>query len=290
MPDDHAEVLARIGEVKTKLEEVSKAVNANNKPPAAVTKEELNTKTAEIIAAVKGGKSEAKEWWEALLEGLGFKDALAAIKDQKSLGSMLPLLIGALAVLLVGKMLDLGKIFNAGLEKLTRSIGRRRGDPQAQGRILAMTDSGIPWVRPRAEAEAAPIIAMARGALSPGELNDLKDALVAVNPHIRTFNERIDGMPSGRQLDKAAKGIERLNTALDNTDTLRLKDITKDTGILKSNMEDFAPHKIPLRLRQATEAAEKLDRAGQNLQERFQALKLAAAGAESAIAGSGSGN
>ncbi|MFJ5706357.1 hypothetical protein [Streptomyces sp. NPDC093105] len=288
MADDHAEVLARIGEVKTKLEEVSKAVNAKNPPPAAATKAELDAKTKEIIEAVKGGKDEAKAWWEALLEAFGFKDLVGAIKDQKELTSLIPLAIGALGVLLLGKLLDFGKLFNAGLEKATRAWGRR-SNPNSEGRILAMTDSGIPWARPRAEAEAAPIIAMARGALSPEALGRLKDALVDVNPHIRTFNDNVKDMPSSRSLGKTAKGVEKLGTALDTTDLDKLKDVTTNAGTLKSHMADFAPNKIPQNLRLATEAAEKLDRAGQNLQTRFQTLKQDATEAAAAIAGAGGG-
>ncbi|MFD3946876.1 hypothetical protein [Streptomyces sp. NPDC058579] len=288
MADDHAEVLARIGEVKTKLEEVSKAVAANKTPPpAAATKAELDAKAKEIIDAVKGGKDENKAWWEALIEGLGFKDVLAAIKDQKDLTSLIPLAIGALGVMMLGKIFDLGKLFNTGLEKVTAKIGRSRGNPNSQGRILALTDSGIPWARPRAEAEAAPIIAMARGALSPTELGNLKDALIDVNPHIRTFNERVANMPSSRALGKTAKGVEKLGLAIDGTDLDRLKDVTRESGTLKSHMADFAPNKIPQNLRSATEAAEKLDRAGQNLQTRFRTLKQDAADAAAAIAGAG---
>ncbi|MEU4272971.1 hypothetical protein [Streptomyces sp. NPDC026092] len=287
MADDHAELLARIGEVKTKLEEVSKAVNANKTPPpAAATKAELDAKAKEIIDAVKGGKDETKTWWEALLEGLGFKDLLGAIKDQKELTSLIPLALGALGVMMLGKVFDLGKLFNAGFEKLTRKIGRR-SNPASQGRILAMTDSGIPWARPRAEAESAPIIAMARGALSPTALGELKDALVAVNPEIRTFNELVADMPSSRSLGKTAKGVKEIGLAIDNTNLDRLKDVTREAGTLKGHMADFAPNKIPQDLRSATEAAEKLDRAGQNLQTRFRTLKQDATEAAAAIAGAG---
>ncbi|MFF0472194.1 hypothetical protein [Streptomyces sp. NPDC004284] len=241
MADQHDEILAKIAEVKTELDEVKKEVGT----PKAATNTDLDKKTQEIIAAVKEGKDEKKEAWEAVLEGLGFKDMVAAFKDQSSLTSALPLAFGALGVLLIGKIFDLGKLFNAGLEKLTRAIGRARGNAGAEGRILAMTDSGLPWARRRAEAEAAPVIAMAASTLTPTELTNLKSALEAVNPRIRDFNTEARKMPSHRKLTQAGNAIStKLNPAVSAANPTLIGQIAEKLDKLTDAVKEYNTHRL----------------------------------------------
>ncbi|WP_143664787.1 hypothetical protein, partial [Streptomyces sp. NRRL B-24572] len=243
MADQHDEILGKIAEVKKELDEVKKEVST----PKAATSTDLDNKTKEIIEAVKGGKDEKKAWWEAIIEGLGFKDVLAAFKDQTALTSAIPLAIGALGVLLVGKLFDLGKLFNAALEPITRAIGRRRGNASSEGRILTLGDNGLPTFQRRAQAEAAPIIAMAASTLTPTELGNLKSALEAVNPHIRTFNSNVRGMPSNLKMRQAAKALDKLNPAITTADPDKIDQTATKVTELATAVQTYNTHRLDVR-------------------------------------------
>ncbi|MFC9393316.1 hypothetical protein ACFTWS_09165 [Streptomyces sp. NPDC057027] len=321
MADDHKEILDKIAEVKTELDDVQTSVK---NPPNAATSAQLDAKTTQILAAVDKGKSEKKEWWEAYLEGLGFKDILGAIKDQTSLTSMLPLAIAGGLAIVFGKVFDFGKLFNAGFEKLTKKIAHLLGRTSSEGRILAMTDSGVPWARRRREAEAAPIIAMAASTLTPTQLNDLKAALEGVNPPIRLFNSRARKLPSARMINGATKAIQglnpviaaadpdkigqvadalnkfdpnkipdprklaKINKVVKDADPQAMKDIAKGAGKLVGVQQHLDPARwqaLPKgrTLATAAKSAERLAKAGFEVGRAFDALKTAAVQATSAI-------
>lgn len=256
MADEHKEILDKIGEVKTELDTVKASVSGPSSSTATNT--QLDAKTKEIIEAVKGGKDENKAAWEAALEGLGFKDVVAAFKDQSNLTSAIPLAIGALGVLVVGKLFDVGKLFNAGLEKITRAIGRHRGNATSEGRILALSDSGLPTARRRSEAEAAPIIAMARSTLSPTELGNLKSALEDVNPHIRTFNSEARNMPSARTVNGARKAVHDLNPVIVAANPTKIGQVAAKIVELKDAVKEFNQHPFDVKkLEKLNKAVEK---------------------------------
>ncbi|MGW6564596.1 hypothetical protein [Streptomyces sp. NPDC054975] len=235
-------------------------------------------------------KAPLTEWLEAAGLG-GVAAGVEKIAEGKTVGTWWPYFFSAFVGLAIPAI---GLLLAAKFTGWSRTLQEK----MFGGRVFATNENGT-WSRQNRQAvEDRESRVFNGGGLAAvpnaATTNAAREALQKLNEQITIFNRKagsfrtkFNKMPSARELTKAAKGVEKVSTAVDNVNTETLQTVTTKTGALKSVMADFAPNKIPQDLRNATRAAEALDRAGQNLQERFQTLKTAAAGAATAIAGAG---
>ncbi|GGT88388.1 MULTISPECIES: hypothetical protein [Streptomyces] len=230
-------------------------------------------------------KAKKTEWLEAM--GLdGFAAALEKYHESSGwwpaylAAAVVGLAVPAIGIYLAGKLLN-----------ISRSL-QQWGNPDRP--IRAYDENGDITRQNRQAVEDRERRVFNGGGLSTipdaANINGAREALEKLIRQIDAFNRKagpfrtkFNKMPSARELTKAAKGVEKISTAVDSVNTDTLQTVTTKTRSLKNVMADFAPNRIPQNLKDATRAAEGLDRAGQNLRERFDALKLAATGAATAI-------
>ncbi|MER7955427.1 hypothetical protein [Streptomyces sp. NPDC096030] len=279
-PDKTVDKTAEISQLKNSLIEVSpKILTQESAAPFIKKIEDIHEEAV---------KAPLTEWLEAA--GLdGIAAGVEKIAEGKSLGTWWPyfaaafvgLAIPAIGLLLAAKFTDWSRALQAKI---------------FSGQAYARNEQGT-WSRQDVQAvndrEARVFNGGGIGTLPSEdslrgireELQKLIDKITVFNRKAPSFRNKFNKLPSARALAKTATAVEKVGKAVDGVNLETLSSVTTKTEALKDVMSNFAPNKIPNDLRAATRAAEGLDRAGQNLQERFQALKLAAAGAERAIAG-----
>ncbi|MFI8289267.1 hypothetical protein ACIGBL_08950 [Streptomyces sp. NPDC085614] len=113
---------------------------------------------------------------------------------------------------------------------------------------------------------------------SPETLETLRSKLAEVNPKLDVFNREIRKVPKARELTKTASAVEKVNTAIAASDAPQITAVAKATGKLASAQRHFDPRKLPKArsLSSAAQAAERLARAGGDVAQAFNTLKLRA--------------
>lgn len=266
---------------------------ANSAPDAPATKKQLDDKSTQILNAIKAGPETNKNIFESLFEAFGLKDLFSALKDGEDWGSKLLLAFGALAALVLGKLLDFGKIFNAGLEKVTRAwVNRGLTNDQAQrpGRVLTIGESGLPQQMTRARMDGLNAVSINPHGLTETQLNTLTTALQGLSPEVREFNSATRDMTSASTISKITKAIGNLKEKL--VPNNPADDIRQAAGAideLNTSMAAYKPEKLPKpqTFRAIATAAQELNREAGTLKRTFLELSQSAGSAAGAIGGSG---
>lgn len=285
MAQNDEEVLRRITEIKTEVASVKTTLNTHAKADNTVTNAELSEQTKKVLEAIKKGPDkENKSAWESFFEALGLKDLVAAVKEPQWQNALY-LAIAAVGTLLLGKLLDLGKLFNFGLEKLWKAVALRR-DPNStsQGRILTLNERGIPSFRPRAEVETPPLVSVANA--DTASLDALNRALQGLRPEVTEFNTAVRALPSARQISKSAAAIEKLKRALTGLPSVTpIRNLTAAVNRLNNASDRYRPNALPnaAAMNSTASAAGNLTRATDGLREGFRQLADAARGVASAV-------
>jgi methyl-accepting chemotaxis protein len=254
------------------------------------SKNQLDTKTDAILKAIKAGPETNKNIFESLFEAFGLKDLLSAIKDGENLASKLMLAFGVLAALILGKLLDFGKLFNAGLERVTRAIANRNtptGEARRPGRVIAINESGRPQRMTRAQMDALNSVSINPHGLTPTLLNDLKTALSGLPEKIRDFNSATRDMKSPSTITKIAKTIGTLKAKLTPNPAEDIKEVATAIGELNGKLQHYNPEKLPKpqTFKKIADAAKDLNRNADTLRRTFVDLATASSTAAGAIGG-----
>ncbi|WP_320784700.1 hypothetical protein [Streptomyces sp. CRN 30] len=287
--DSDAGILEKIAELKTAISTVTTTLNSHVDPKNNVTDAELTTAKNELKEAIKQGKDEQKNIWEALMEAVGLKDFFEAFK-QKDIYVQITVIIGAVGAVIMGKLLDLGKLFNLGFERISRLVNRgllRRGtDP---GRVLATGESGLPRTMTRQQADSLSAVSINPHGLTPEVINNLQNALNTLTPEIREFNTATRQMLSAGKINGLAKAINNLKGKLNPSPHSTIKNTAKAIGLLSRKLELYDPTKLPKAqdLRNVQSAATNLAETAETLRTKFQALSNGFGTAAGALAGSG---
>lgn len=281
------EILKQVGEVQKDVTTVKNLISSPNEP---ATKKQLDDKTTKILDEIKKGPETNKNLFESLFEALGLKDLFGAIKDGENWGSKLMLAFGALAALVLGKLLDFGKIFNAGLEKATRAfLNRNTPADQAQrpGRVLAVGESGLPQHMTRADMDGLNSVSINPHGLTTELLNDLKTALDGLPPKIREFNSATADMKSASTINKIAKAIGALNNKLTPDPTATISGVSTAIGNLDTTLGSFSNDKLPKAqtLKDIAKAAKDVQRNASGLKKLFEDLAAASTATANSITG-----
>ncbi|MEU6377506.1 hypothetical protein [Streptomyces sp. NPDC046909] len=244
------------------------------------TKQQLDDKSTEIVNAIKKGPETDKNLFESLFEALGLKDLFSAIKDGENWGSKLLLAFGALAALLLGKLLDFGKIFNAGLEKVTRAllnVGRPNDQPQRTGRVLAIGENGLPQQMTRVQMDSLNSVSINPHGLTGELIAELNSALSGISPKIREFNSATADMKSASAIKKIAKAIGDLKNKLTPSPKEAITDVATAIGTLDTTLNTFSDSKLPKAqtLRDIAKAADAVQRNASGLKKLFEELAAA---------------
>lgn len=285
------EILKQVGDVQKSVGDIKSLVSPSN----AAIKTELDTKATQILAAVKAGPETSKNIFESLFEALGLKDVFSAFKDGGDPFSKLLLAVGAIATLVLGKLLDFGKIFNTAFEKISRSLANRNlpeGQAPRPGRVMAIGESGLPQRMTRAEMDGLNAVSINPHGISAQQLSGLRNALDGLPPKIREFNSATADMKSAGTIGKLATAVGKLKDKLDASPTNDIDEAATAIGHLHTQLEHFNPNSLPKAqtLRGIATAARELHDSGDNLQQMFQRLATQSTAAAGAIAGgTGSG-
>ncbi|MFJ8106765.1 hypothetical protein [Streptomyces sp. NPDC096132] len=280
-----SQVLDRIAELKDEISKVKTTLNTHVLDANNVTDKELTAAKDEIKEAVKKGKDETKTIWEALFESLGLKDFFEAFK-QEDFWTKATLIIGALGAVIMGKLLDLGKLFNLGFEKLTKLIARRMlGRTNSQGRVLATGESGLPRALSRQQADALSAVNISPTNVTAATLNGLRDALKEVVPEIIKFNDAIRDTPSSGKINRIAKAVEKLKAKLTPDPSQTISGAATAIGALNTKLEHYDANKLPKvnDLRQVQSAAHNLAETAETLRAKFVALSNGFSGAAGSL-------
>lgn len=255
-----AEILEKIADLKDEISTVKTTLNSHVKPEYNVTDQELDKAKNEIKEAIKQGKDETKTIWEALMESIGLKDFFEAFK-QDDFVTKVALIVGALGAVVMGKLLDLGKLFNLGLEKLS-------------GRIFATGESGLPQLMTRQRADSLTSTSINPTDLTPATLAALQSALNSLTPEIRDFNAEIRQMKSAGQIKQIAKAVGALKAKLTPSPKQAIKDTATAIDKLNDQLDRYDPAKLPRAqtMRDTASAVGQLSTAARTLQERFRDL------------------
>ncbi|MFF6993049.1 hypothetical protein [Streptomyces sp. NPDC010273] len=279
------EILKQVGDVQKSVSDVKSLVSPSN----SAIKSDLDTQTSKILAAVKAGPETSKNIFESLFEALGLKDALSAFKDGGDPFSKVLLAVGAIATLVLGKLLDFGKLFNAALERLTRS--RASGSvPAGQvrpGRVISIGEHGLPQRMTRAQMDGLNAVSINPHGISEAQLNGLKTALNGLPPKIREFNSATADMKSAGTIGKLAQAIGKLKDKLDPSPEATIKDVATAIETLHTKLAPFDHDKLPKprALKDIASAARDVVRDGDRLRTLFRDLATASTSAANAIAG-----
>lgn len=278
------EILKKVGDVQKGVDDVKTLVSPSN----VATKAELTTNTNKIMKAIKEGPETSKNIFESLFEALGLKDLFAAFKDGGDPFSKILLAIGALAALVLGKLFDFGKMFNAAYEKISRSRANRNlpdGERQRPGRVIAIGESGRPQRMTRAQMDGLNAVSINPHGLTSQRLNGLKSALNGLPEKIRDFNSATADMKSPGTINKIAKAIGELKKKLTPNPKKKIEDTAKAIGELHTKLEPFDPQKLPKArtLRDVAKAAQDLNRNAGTLRNTFLELSREAGNAAGAI-------
>ncbi|MDQ1047847.1 hypothetical protein [Streptomyces sp. V4I2] len=282
-----SETLEKIAELKEEISTVKTMLNSHVKPENNVTNSELTTVENNLKNKIKEGKDETKTFWQALMESVGLKDFLEAFK-QKDFWVQVTLIIGALGVVIMGKLLDLGKVFNLGLQKLSQLFARSMlGRTNTQGRVLATGDSGLPQFMTRQQADSLTAVSINPHGLTQEILNGLKDALKDLVPEIQNFNNATRNMYSSGKINKLAKAIANLKGKLTPSPKQTILDVAGAVGELNTSMTNYKPEKLPKAqtFREIAAAAQDLNRNADTLRRTFVDLATASSTAAGAIGG-----
>lgn len=283
------EVLDRIVEVKKEISTVKTALDTHAKPENNVTNTELTGVKEELKKAIKEGKDEQKTIWEALMESIGLKDFFEAFK-QEDIWVKVTVIIGALGAVIMGKLLDLGKLFNLGFERLSRIIYRGLlGQTRDPGRVLATGESGLPRPMTRQQADALTSVSINPNGLTPEGLSGLEGALRDLTPKIRDFNDATRQMLSAGKINSLAKAVGNLKDKLTPSPHSTIKNTAKAIGALTTKLDKYDPTKLPKAqdLRNVQSAAINLAETAETLRTKFQTLSNGFGAAAGALAGSG---
>ncbi|MEU9603010.1 hypothetical protein [Streptomyces sp. NPDC048057] len=284
----HAEILDRIAELKKDISGLKTPGKDSKNAKDYVTDAELQAKTEKIIKAVeKGPKKEEKAPWEAILEQLKLGPLAGAIKDFGTGQIVLLGAMGALTLLIMslgGALNTFSRLVYQPITKLNERRQIRAGtrtDP-AEGRVLARNDrGGIERMRPT-EAVAAPALRVIRSNIEDEQkFNRIKDALEAVIPKIRKFNEKWGAAPKPGQVKSLAKALDKLNSVLakPKLDPTHLEKVWKGVGELKTKVDGID---LP-KLKDTATAAASLSRSTDNLSTRLGELRSVAQGTAAAL-------
>ncbi|MGW3355875.1 hypothetical protein ACWDFL_10710 [Streptomyces bungoensis] len=286
MPDaKEDEILKKVGEVQRGVDDVKTLVS----PSTTATSKQLEEKTSRILKAIKEGPETNKGILESLFESLGLKDLFAAVKDGGQWYSKVTLALGVAVTLILGKLFDFGKLFNAAFEKLSRRFANRNRtptDPQRPGRVLAIGDNGLPRSMTRSQMDALNAVSINPHGLSQQSIAELQSALQGLTPEIRLFNSAANDMKSASTIRKIAAAIEELKNKLNPNPKDDIKDVATAIGQLHDKLTPFDHDKLPKprALRDISEAAKDLHRNAENVRKMFQELATASTGAANSIA------
>ncbi|WP_328933699.1 MULTISPECIES: hypothetical protein [unclassified Streptomyces] len=273
------EILKRIGDIQKDVTDLkTKAAPAN-----AATKTDVTA----IINQIKKGPDDQKNFLEAFFETSGLKDVFEAFK-QESFWVTATLAVGALGSVITGKLLDLGKLFNLGLEKLTKFIAQRFfGRTTSQGRVLATGENGLPRPMSRQQADSLTSVSINPHGLTDVALNGLKTALEGLTPKIGPFNTATRQLMSAQALKKLARAIGTLKDKLDPSPEATIKDVATAIETLHTKLAPFDHDKLPKprALKDIASAARDVVRDGDRLRTLFRDLATASTSAANAIAG-----
>ncbi|MGP2441697.1 hypothetical protein [Streptomyces sp. JW3] len=284
-----ADILEKIAEIKTAISAVSTTLNSHVDPKNNVTNAELTTAKDELKEAIKQGKDEQKNIWEALMEAAGLKDFFEAFKQQDMAVKIIGI-VGALGIVIMGKLLDLGKLFNLGFEKISRLFFRTvLGRGTAPGHVLATGESGLPRSMTRQQADSLTAVSINPHGLTPEALNNLKDALNTLTPKIADYNTETRQMLSAGKINGLAKAINNLKGKLNPSPHSTIKNTAKAIGLLSRKLELYDPTKLPKAqdLRNVQSAATDLAETAETLRTKFQTLSNGFGAAVGALTGSG---
>lgn len=256
MPDaKEDEILRRVGDVQTDVT----AIKAS-----AATSDDLKTKVTDLTKLIKEGPETSKNVFESLFEAFGFKDAFAAFKDGGDWVSKILLAIGAVAAVLLGKMVDFGKLLN--------SVLTSRGG--GTGRGIAIGEDGVPRRLTADEMNAQNSVSINPHGLSEESINGLNSALAGITPVISGFNSATINMKSANKIKKIAKAIETLKGKLSPDPSTTIKDTATAIGALNTKLEHYDPNNLPKAqdLRNVQRAAHNLAETAETLRSKFVAL------------------
>ncbi|MET9733791.1 hypothetical protein ABZZ79_25005 [Streptomyces sp. NPDC006458] len=282
------EILKKVGEVQKDVTTVKDLISPPNQ---AATKKQLDDKTESVLKAIKAGPETSKNIFESLFEALGLKDLFGAIKDGENWGSKLVLAFGAFAALLLGKLLDFGRLFGTAFERLSAAYRNRNtpaGDPRLAGRLPAVNETGFPKFMTRVEMDAMNSVAINPHGLTPQLLTELTSALNGLTPEIRLFNSATRNMESPSTIKKIAAAIGKLKDVLTPTNPAEsVREVAGAIGELNTKMQNYKPENLPKpqTFRDITNAAKELNNNVDTLRGAFQRLASATTGAANSLTG-----
>ncbi|MBK3576824.1 hypothetical protein JHN63_24055 [Streptomyces sp. MBT65] len=285
MPQDKdTEILEKIEDVQQDVADIKRNLASEK----SVTGADIASLKKELKEDIKKGPDNSKPLFESLFEALGLKDLFASFKDGADWGSKLLLAFGALAVLVVGQMLNFGKLFNAGLERITRtSANQATGRAEIPGKVLAVGENGLPQAMTRAQMDGLNAVSINPHGISDVQLNALKTALDGLPPKIREFNSATADMKSAGTIGKLATAVGKLKDKLDPSPEATIKDVAAAIETLHTKLAPFDHDKLPKprTLKDIASAARDVVRDGDRLRVLFQGLATASTDAANRIAG-----
>ncbi|MFD4873377.1 hypothetical protein ACFWOB_08375 [Streptomyces sp. NPDC058420] len=285
MPQDKdTEILKKIEDVQQDVSDIKRNLASEK----SVTGADIASLKKELKEDIKKGPDTSKTLFESLFEALGLKDLFAAFKDGADWGSKLLLAFGALSVVVIGQMLSFGKLFNAGLERITRTRANpTTGQAARPGRVLAVGENGLPQAMTRAQMDGLNAVSINPHGVSEAQLNGLKTALNGLPPKIRDFNSATADMKSAGTIGKLAQAIGKLKDKLDPSPEATIKDVATAIETLHTKLAPFDHDKLPKprALKDIASAARDVVRDGDRLRTLFRDLATASTSAANSIAG-----
>ncbi|MET7483161.1 hypothetical protein [Streptomyces sp. NPDC005538] len=282
--DKDTEILEKVEDVRQDVADIKRNLASGK----TVTSADITSLKKELKGDIEKGPDTSKSLFESLFEALGLKDLVAAIKDGSDWGSKLLLAFGALATLVIGQMFNFGKIFNAGLEKITRTRANpATGRAAAPGNVLAIGETGFPKAMTRAEMEGLNSVSINPHGLTPETLNGLKSALAGLPEKIRDFSSATADMKSASTIKNIAKAIGGLKEKLDPSPEGTIKEVAAAIETLHTKLAPFEHDKLPKprTLKDIASAARDVVRDGDRLRLLFRELATASTEAANRIAG-----
>ncbi|MEE1817466.1 hypothetical protein PUR59_20870 [Streptomyces sp. SP18ES09] len=206
-------------------------------------------------------KNPVSEYWEAagfdgiaagiekLYEGEGLGTALKYWLSNGA-GAFAAVLVGGIGVYLTGKFVSLRRDMQELISRLPGGTpGMIRGYDE-HGNVTRQTRDDIER-RERRVANGGTSLADLPGSAATAQIGPLRDQLENLNKEVLKFNNRAPAflqsfrkLPTEAKAEKAAKGVERIATAIAGVDHTRMQPVAEGVNKINNAMRNADPKKV----------------------------------------------